>query len=482
MTTRDLNLLKNKLLQKNFNSLDSITNKAELLLANAILDEAAKLIADDQDKLIGSTGNVVTISQAIERAFQKFRTGPQSAILKEIIRSFSSIGALNETYFRTSADDKKKYDALVNDVEKQLFQRAGIDSTGNLVRGGFLYNLVNDTSIKAGIQAAAQQGIVSNLTFPEYLKMLRVTIAGTPDLPGPVTQHYRTFAHDAYMVYDSAMGEKIAQDLELRYFVYQGGLIETSREFCRRKNGFTFTKTEAEENWPKDPTLLKTKDEKATGVLNYNPINDRGRWNCRHHLNWITLPEGAKDLMKQGKGGSKELDELGKSMAKKYDGEVTPLNYKSEASIIRKTRDDYGGYYKAVKDTVRNTLVIPNDSIPGAMAQMRKDPRAIKVKQQQAKDDPLGYSGNLVNLKMENGAIVEMQINTARIIYAKDEHARSIIGEDLFNQIARESGQPPALGHKYYEEWRVLNKSNPSDLAKALEIERKSKEYYSHFY
>lgn len=482
MTTKELNLLKNNLLARSFNSLDAVTRKAEELLIKIIIDEASKLVTDENGKLVSSTGNIVSISQAVEKAFNQFRKGPQIQIIKDMLSSFQDIGALNETYFKAAAEDKKKYDDIISGVEKNLRQRAGIAENGTLVKGGFLYNLVNDTSIQAGIQAAAQKGIVSTLTFNEYLDMLRINIRGNPDLPGPVTQHYRTFAHDAYMIYDSAYAEKVAEDLQLRYFVYEGGLIETSREFCRKKDGFTFTKAEAEENWPKDPTLLKTKQEKESGVLNYNPIQDRGRWNCRHHLNWITLPEGAKKLRNEAKAAGPELDALGKSMAKKYDGDVTPLNFKSEASIIRKARDDYGGYYGAIKDAARNTLVIPKESIPGAIAQMKKDPRAVKVKRQSAEDDPLGYSGNIINLKMENGTVVEMQINTAKMIYAKDDHAKSIIGEELFNKIQRESGQPPALGHAFYEEWRKLDKNNASDREKMAAIEARSKEYYSHFY
>lgn len=291
MTTKELNLLKNNLLARSFNSLDAVTRKAEELLIKIIIDEASKLVTDEDGKLVSSTGNIVSISQTVEKAFNQFRKGPQIQIIKDMLSSFNNIGALNETYFKAAADDKKKYDEIISKVEKELRQRAGIAQNGALVKGGFLYNLVNDTSIQAGIQAALQKGIVSNLTFPQYLKMLRITIKGNPDLPGPVTQHYRTFAHDAYMIYDSAYAEKVATDLGLNSFVYEGGLIETSREFCRLKDGKTFTREEAERDWPKDPNLLKTKSEKESGVINYNPIQDRGRWNCRHHLNWIITPK-----------------------------------------------------------------------------------------------------------------------------------------------------------------------------------------------
>lgn len=286
MTTKEIAVLKNKLFSRSFDSLDIITKKAEEFLFKIIVANAEKLDRED-GKLVSSTGNIVSVSQAVESAFEQFRKGPQIDIIKNMLKAFDDIGSLNESYFKIASDEKKKYDDMIARVEKNLRQRAGIGAKGQLVKGGFLYNLVNDTSIKAGIQAAAQKAVVSKLPFKDYMEMMRNEISGTPDLPGPVTQHYRTFAHDAYMIYDADYGNQVAQELGLNRFVYQGGLIETSREFCRLKNGKVFTREQAETEWPIDPTLLKTKQEKESGILVYNPIEDRGRWNCRHHLNWI---------------------------------------------------------------------------------------------------------------------------------------------------------------------------------------------------
>ena len=75
--------------------------------------------------------------------------------------------------------------------------------------------------------------------------------------------------------------------------------------------------------------------------------------------------------------------------------------------------------------------------------------------------------------------VAEIQVNTAKMIYAKETPAvaKSILGEGVWNRIAKETGLEGGLGHKYYERFRVLDKMSP----KAVEIERLSKEYYSHF-
>jgi hypothetical protein len=93
-----------------------------------------------------------------------------------------------------------------------------------------------------------------------------------------------------------------AQKLGLDTFIYAGGLIETSRPFCKKHNDKVFTVEEAEKQWPKDSALPRTKVERESGTLvGYNPTVDMGRWNCRHRIRYIprTLAEQLRpDLVK----------------------------------------------------------------------------------------------------------------------------------------------------------------------------------------
>ena len=73
-------------------------------------------------------------------------------------------------------------------------------------------------------------------------------------------------------------------------------------EFCIKRNGKVFTVEEAEKEWPKDPTLPRTRKERQSGVLTgYNPTVDMGRWNCRHRTRYISpaLAEQLRPDLKQ---------------------------------------------------------------------------------------------------------------------------------------------------------------------------------------
>ena len=192
--------------------------------------------------------------------------------------------------------------------------------------------------------------------------------------------------------------------------------------------------------------------------------------------------EDVQNVMQKAKEAGGEVDKLGKDLASKYGGVVTPLNYKSEESITRKVDNDYGGNVNELKDSVRNTVIIDNEQgLQSAIKDLANNPNTLRVKVQSADSDPLGYSGTIANVKMSNGLIGEVQLNSAKMIYAKENaaSAKAILGNDKYNQIAKQTGKEGGLGHKLYEEYRILDPKK--DAAKMAEIANKSKEYYKNF-
>jgi hypothetical protein len=195
-----------------------------------------------------------------------------------------------------------------------------------------------------------------------------------------------------------------------------------------------------------------------------------------------SLREGAK-------ASSSEVDKVGKDYAEKLGGVVTPINLKSEDSILRKVNDEEGGKVDAIKDAVRNTVVIDSNNIESARSLIASDPRFSaenggRIKIQQG-DQYFGYSGTIANFKTENGTIAEMQINTPAMIYAKEKEssARSVLGDKKYNEIASKTGLPGGQGHKLYEEIRLLNAERPTVAnAKKLEdLKSQSINYYKNF-
>jgi len=193
-----------------------------------------------------------------------------------------------------------------------------------------------------------------------------------------------------------------------------------------------------------------------------------------------------KDLVAKAQEAAPEVDKLGKDLAEKYGAIVTPINMKSADSIVRKTNDEEGGNLGNIKDSVRNTVISDDPvAIQNIIRDLSNDPRVAggngRIKTQSHESNALGYSGNIVNIKTSNGLTAEIQVNTPKMIYAKEKpaDAKRILGEAKYNQIQKQTGFVGGRGHEFYEQYRVLNPKK--DAAKMREIEQKSKKYYSNF-
>mgnify|MGYP000478588211 FL=1 len=191
----------------------------------------------------------------------------------------------------------------------------------------------------------------------------------------------------------------------------------------------------------------------------------------------INTDNSAKELVNRASLVGNEVQSLAESIAKKHKGFVTPINYKSISSITRKVTTESITPYD-IKDAVRTTIIVPKSQIDQVLNELFESDSFVRLKRQKP-ESFMGYSGNIVNIQASNGLIAEIQVNTDRMIYAKEkpEDAKRILGEKRWKEIQKQTGMKGGLGHKYYEEWRVLDKADK----KAQKIAEKSIEYYSHF-
>lgn len=174
------------------------------------------------------------------------------------------------------------------------------------------------------------------------------------------------------------------------------------------------------------------------------------------------------------------MQKIAVQIASKYDGTYTPVNYKSAESIRRKVfaeRNDDPNFTPAkLKDAVRTTIVVDKDNIQSIISEFRGSKDFLRWKPQKTE---LGYTGNIINMRGDNGVIAEIQVNTPKMIYAKEPPlvAKAILGDTAWNAIKKETGLNGGLGHKYYERYRIIDKESEE----AQRLIRLSVAYYRHF-
>ena len=117
---------------------------------------------------------------------------------------------------------------------------------------------------------------------------LGATGRGSAEVNGVMERYFKGYVLDAHQQFDRGINKEYGNRLKLDTFVYQGGLIETSRDFCRKRDNKVFTEEEAAK-WVNDADLPRTAKERSSGVVtDYNPLEDLGRWNCRHRTRYIS--------------------------------------------------------------------------------------------------------------------------------------------------------------------------------------------------
>ena len=159
------------------------------------------------------------------------------------------------------------------------------------------------------------------------------------------------------------------------------------------------------------------------------------------------------------------------SIAMLHGGKVTPVNYKSFNSTIRKCNQEKV-QADEINDLVRCTIACPYDSLHSMITDLvqtaKKKGMFKKYKHQSYLDR--GYWGDMIILN--HGMVTsEIQVKSFYMAYANlDVNMVDFLGEDICTKIKNETGLESGMSHHYYEIIRdVTGKYSREDKNKAIE-------------
>ena len=240
--------------------------------------------------MVSNTKNLRLISE-IDTIFDNFARTYQNAIITGFGASLTELTSVTGGYFEKMGVAKRTVSNAASKL-KFIDESLGIKG-GKIIKGSYLDRLALSQEVRQQLKNYVTSSIVGEKGYTSYVKGFKEMVVGKPGVDGALTSYYKQYAHDTYYQVESAKSAFLADQFGFDYFVYQGGLITTSREFCIKRSGKVFSREDAE-TWQCDPTLLRRK-----GVVgcdpSYNYASERGRWNCRHLLDWLGK-EFAEDL------------------------------------------------------------------------------------------------------------------------------------------------------------------------------------------
>ena len=159
------------------------------------------------------------------------------------------------------------------------------------------------------------------------------------------------------------------------------------------------------------------------------------------------------------------------SIALLHGGKVTPVNYKSFQSTLRKCNAEKV-QANEINDLVRCTIACPYDSLHSMitdLVQTAKKKGIFKKYKHQSYLDR-GYWGDMVILN--HGMITsEIQVKSFYMAYANlDVNMVDFLGEDICTKIKNETGLESGMSHHYYEIIRdISGKYTTEEKNKAME-------------
>lgn len=154
-------------------------------------------------------------------------------------------------------------------------------------------------------------------------------------------------------------------------------------------------------------------------------------------------PDDMDGLYRANLAAWPEFNEISETVARQFGGYIQSRTDLKAIGRVKDKAKEYGRGtgleydYSKVVDVLGKTLIVSNRiTISRVVEYLRKSPEIMvaRVKDRWTTEGPLGYRDVLINLRMSNGTIVELQVNTPTMVKAKSE-----------------------IGHPLYEAWRELD-------------------------
>jgi molecular chaperone GrpE (heat shock protein) len=255
--------------------MEKSVGKAQAALVETVITDFVDTLDQNEDGTIKNTLANKRKLQTLERVYNKFVSESGIEVVNTIIKGVSDVMNFNGKYFGVFTQPAQ-LGKIMAETKTAIGDWLGITNRGGLVENGYLNKLLTDQGIRNTIKDSMFKSIVSQKGYQATKSALKDYIAGNQQQTGALQKYYRNFVYDTFSQVDRTQQKMFADKLKMTYAIYEGGLIKTSRAFCKARNGKVFSSEEIEKFDPKEAK-----------PPNYNPFTDLGGYGCRHHLNWI---------------------------------------------------------------------------------------------------------------------------------------------------------------------------------------------------
>lgn len=271
-------------IEKRQTALGSTIASAERELFARLLEEITSELDYKNGVIENSVKNYLVLIR-LDRVFDLWAKEVMNPVTLEFVKDLFSIAEMTGAYYEGYAAEKI-IEGIATSTEL-LRAALGIDAKGNIIKGSIMADISSVAAVKTEIKQIALLGINSGQTLKQFTKAIKDYVKGVEMDGGSVNKFFKSrqsgYAYDLFNKVAEIKNEEFREQLNLQYFIYVGDVIKDSRAFCVKRAGKVFAVVEADTEWPTDPDLIG----RGSGIP-YTPRIDRGRWNCRHRIRYIS--------------------------------------------------------------------------------------------------------------------------------------------------------------------------------------------------
>jgi hypothetical protein len=184
------------------------------------------------------------------------------------LSSIPTINSLNAEYFSSISESFNESRNFIKSLQTQTIE--SIEST--LLEDGLTMQIKNP------LTDILNRNVNSGGQFSGFLEEIRNFVKGNDELDGRILSYSRTYLRDTLFNYSRSYQESITADLGLDFYLYSGGIMDKTREFCLHRVGKFWHRKEVESwaglNW----------QGKRQGTTKSSIFTFLGGHNCGHSL------------------------------------------------------------------------------------------------------------------------------------------------------------------------------------------------------
>ena len=243
------------------------------------------------DRILNSVENIRKIGALKKEISNLILSDKYLESVDQFKKAFETVTILQRDYFSALVGSYKTTGVM------RALQRDAITATVEaLTEAGITANVTE------GIQAVLRRNITTGGSFSDLAEEMRSALISSPEKTGMLERYTRTYTVDTLNTYSAIMGNVISDDLGLEWFMYNGSLKPTSREWCvhmvdkkyihlsELNTIMTDNVNGAKVCGEQIPCNRKTKlprGMKAETTVN-NLRDLRGGWECNHQFNGLS--------------------------------------------------------------------------------------------------------------------------------------------------------------------------------------------------